>query len=160
MDIIGFLEQLWAWVCGHWGLIVGAGVPLYLAGSFALARIFARAGEKPGQALIPFRRVAVYWRIAWDEQRYLDTLAFVAALAVFSIFITFLRETGRYVLIAVGAVLGVYLLVMRLRVSLRMAERFGKSRAFAVLWLFLLKPVGIGILALGSKAKESVRELA
>ena len=159
MDIIGTLENAWTWLAENWRIIAAVALPLYFFGSgFCLAGIFEKAGVKPAKALIPFRRVYLYWAIAWDGRRYLDILGFVAALAVFSVFITFLRDTGHYVLIAVYACLGVYLLYMRLRVSLFMAARFGRSALFGVVGLFLFKPVGMMILSLGSAEMKTQKE--
>ena len=45
MDIIGILDQLWAWVCGHWGLILGAGVPLYALSTYDTDYIMVKADQ-------------------------------------------------------------------------------------------------------------------
>lgn len=159
MDLIGLFESLWAFASGNWPLLLGVVLSLYIVGSLlCLADLFTKAGQAEWKAWVPGLRAYTYWKIAWDGRRYLDVLNFILALAVFSVFISFLQQTGRYVLMAVGAALGVYLICLRVQLCLHAARRFGKNTAFGVIALFLLKPVGLMILSLGRADYDPARD--
>lgn len=92
-------------------------------------RIFEKAGDKGWKSLIPLYNTYTLFKVA--------------------------GYNGWMFLLLLIPIVNIVILLL---ISLRLAERFGKSTVFAVVALFLFNPIGFWIIGLGDAKYKEIKE--
>ena len=128
------------------GVIVVLGLLWFVLSVIADWKIFTKAGRAGWKALVPILREYEEFDLCWNGSIGVFYAIMMIALQIFD---TYTKETLPVTATALLAVIGIVLLVVSFRESLRLAEAFGKGRRFGV-GLFLLGPVMRLVLGFGS----------
>lgn len=117
-------------------------------------RIFTKAGQKGWKCLIPIYGTYVLWEIGWEGSKFWVLLLGGVAYSVLSRFL----QNAPTVLIIVSLAWLAFALVWTIKLSIRLAHRFGKSTAFGVVGLFIFSLIGYLILGWGSADYNAARD--
>lgn len=122
-------------------------------------RIFTKAGVKGWKCLIPIYASYLQFDIAWEGSKFWVIFLGSLALNLLSVLLVQAGQAGMIIYSILAVVWMIYVIVIAVKVSIRMAHRFGKSTAFGVVGLLLFSVIGYAILAWGSADYKAARDL-
>lgn len=107
--------------------IVGA-ILWFFISALGFRKMFIKAGESGWKAFIPVYRRFVYFKFAWSTKMFWP---YIIALFLFN----FLPNEG-ILMSFVSLAVGIFFIVMEVKLDIRIAKSFGKGKGWGVLLLF------------------------